>query len=430
MKYISTIGKSPAVHFKQAVMNGMAPDGGLYIPDSVPALNPKVWTEGVGWPLPQLAFEVLQSFIGDAFTEDQLHQILKDSFDLDIPLVQCGDSGKYVLELFHGPTWAFKDVGAGFLGSCLDAWSDLSDVKTVVLVATSGDTGGAVAHGFHHRKKTDVIILYPKGKVTPLQEQQIAGWGENIHAYAIEGSFDDCQRLVKDALMMKVDDPKVQLTSANSINIARWLPQMIFYARAWQEASRLNVPLRISVPSGNYGNVSAALLWHMMGPGIDHLSAAHNANDTIPRYLSTGLYKPLPTKHTLANAMDVSEPGNFARFTYLQGMRTGLEKSFFSAYAVTDEQILNTIRDVWERHQYLLDPHTATAWYSLAASGKDGIVVATAHSYKFENVIRQALGYFPEKWIKSYTERQVQAKTIDASPAALYKVMQPLLYTK
>jgi threonine synthase len=313
-------------------------------------------------------------------------------------------------------------VGARFLAGCLSTWND-KDSETTILVATSGDTGGAVANGFYNQKRIRVVILYPKGKVSPLQEQQIAGQGGNITAIAVNGSFDDCQSLVKYAFKDSDLRSILNLTSANSINVARWLPQMIFYAIAWKETRSMNKEMALAVPSGNYGNISSAFLLHMMGLHFHTIIAAHNANDTIPRFLKEGMYHPEATIPTLASAMDVSEPGNFVRLQYLLKNVLKNQAPLFLAESVNDEQILLTIREVWSRHHYLLDPHTATAWYVLSHHSTDGIVVATAHPYKFEEVIRKALGFYPEEWKKYLNPGALKSITIDAEGQALKEIL-------
>lgn len=422
MKYISTNDAYAATGFKSAVIKGIPKDGGLFVPDIIPQLDASLLEQAHSFSIQELAFHMLSPFTEVDLTDIQLKKIIAHTFQFDIPLRQIGNSQVYALELFHGPTWAFKDVGARFLAGCLSEWNTAGE-ENIILVATSGDTGGAVANGFYQQQGIKVVILYPAGRVSPLQEMQIAGLGGNITALAVDGSFDDCQSLVKKAFSDTALRNRINLTSANSINVARWLPQMIFYALAWIEARKKGIEQVICIPSGNYGNIAAAYLAHDMGFNIKDILAAHNANDTIPRYLTTGEYKPGKTISTLANAMDVNDPSNFVRLQYLQQHQFRGRLASFQTQCVTDEQILNAIREVWERYKYLLDPHTATAWHMLNEQGGHGIIVATAHPYKFENVIVEALGYYPEEWTLAWERGQVSSIKIPASYAVLRDIL-------
>lgn len=422
MKYISTNDAYAATGFKSAVIKGIPKDGGLFVPDIIPQLDASLLEQAHSFSIQELAFHMLSPFTEVDLTDIQLKKIIAHTFQFDIPLRQIGNSQVYALELFHGPTWAFKDVGARFLAGCLSEWNTAGE-ENIILVATSGDTGGAVANGFYQQQGIKVVILYPAGRVSPLQEMQIAGLGGNITALAVDGSFDDCQSLVKKAFSDTALRNRINLTSANSINVARWLPQMIFYALAWIEARKKGIEQVICIPSGNYGNIAAAYLAHDMGFNFKEILAAHNANDTIPRYLTTGEYKPGKTISTLANAMDVNDPSNFVRLQYLQQHQFRGRLASFQTQCVTDEQILNAIREVWERYKYLLDPHTATAWHMLNEQGGHGIIVATAHPYKFENVIVEALGYYPEEWTLARERGQVSSIKIPASDAVLRDIL-------
>lgn len=422
MKYISTNDAYAATGFKSAVIKGIPKDGGLFVPDIIPQLDASLLEQAHSFSIQELAFHMLSPFTEVDLTDIQLKKIIAHTFQFDIPLRQIGNSQVYALELFHGPTWAFKDVGARFLAGCLSEWNTAGE-ENIILVATSGDTGGAVANGFYQQQGIKVVILYPAGRVSPLQEMQIAGLGGNITALAVDGSFDDCQSLVKKAFSDTALRNRINLTSANSINVARWLPQMIFYALAWIEARKKGIEQVICIPSGNYGNIAAAYLAHDMGFNFKDILAAHNANDTIPRYLTTGEYKPGKTISTLANAMDVNDPSNFVRLQYLQQHQFRGRLARFQAQCVTDEQILNAIREVWERYKYLLDPHTATAWHMLNEQGGHGIIVATAHPCKFENVIVEALGYYPEEWTLAWERGQVSSIKIPASYAVLRDIL-------
>jgi threonine synthase len=280
-----------------------------------------------------------------------------------------------------------------------------------------------VANGFYQQPGIKVVILYPKGKVSPLQEMQIAGMGGNIIALSVDGSFDDCQHMVKSAFKDEVLRSTINITSANSINIARWIPQMIFYAIAWREIRRQSIESTLCIPSGNYGNIAAAFLMHDLGLPFKEILAAHNANDTIPRFWSSGDYAPGRTISTLANAMDVNDPSNFVRLQYLQKHQYRGRLANFRAESVSDKQILEAIRDAWDSHQYLLDPHAATAWHMLKENGGKGIIVATAHPYEFEDVIVKALGFYPAAWIKTWQRGPVSNMSIPADYGALKELL-------
>ncbi len=406
------------VGFKEAVLSGLAADGGLFVPEHIPKVDDSVFKVTDDMSLHELAFQLLFPFVQGDLSDDQLRNIIDHTFQFDFPFVTLSGSGIHVLELFHGPTWAFKDVGARFLAGCLSAWNKGHE-KNLILVATSGDTGGAVANGFFNVEGVRVVILYPKGKVSPLQEYQIAGLGRNITALAVDGTFDDCQRMVKSAFNDRELRSKVNITSANSINIARWLPQMIFYALAWREMKRKGYKESICIPSGNYGNIAAAFLVHDLSMPFKQILAAHNANETIPRFLQSGHYAPGETIATLANAMDVSDPSNFVRLQYLLQHQFRGKLADFQALSVTDKEILQTIKHVWEHHQYLLDPHTATAWHMLNVMGGQGLIVATAHPYKFEDVIIKALGSYPLEWKKEWAQGTIDSILIPAEESAL-----------
>ncbi len=422
MKYISTSGAETKLGFKESVRSGLAPDGGLLVPEFIPTLRPDMVKNLLSLGDHELAFALLTPFVKEDLTVEQLKTIIDHTFQFEIPLKRIGTSGIYVLELFHGPTWAFKDVGARFLAGCLSTWTGEKNEVTI-LVATSGDTGGAVANGFYNQPGTNVVILYPIGKVSPLQEQQIAGLGGNITAIGVRGSFDDCQLLVKRAFSDQELRTSMTLTSANSINVARWLPQMIYYAFALKEAIRQNVEFVFSVPSGNYGNITAGLMLHSMGMKLEKFIAAHNANDTIPRLLENDIYEPHKTIATLANAMDVSDPSNFLRLQYLWDKYPDLIDDHFTAVSISDEEILDSIAACWNDHHYLLDPHTATAWKALNDQGAKGIILSTAHPYKFEDVITQALGYYPQAWKKEWQSGMIEKIEIEADYDELKKIL-------
>lgn len=422
MNYISSNNPIHRVGFKEAVYKGLAPDGGLFVPETIPVIGKSFRENLMSLEPHDNAHQLLYPFINQDLNHDQLVTIIQHAFQFEIPVKRIGDSDIHVLELFHGPTWAFKDVGARFLAGCLSAWSEGNEQVTI-LVATSGDTGGAVAHGFYRQPGTRVVVLYPSEKISPLQEMQIAGNGENIHAIAVEGNFDDCQRLVKIAFSDQELRAAVTLTSANSINIGRWLPQMVYYAYAFKKILETHIEPVICVPSGNYGNITAGMLLHLMGLRFKKFIAAHNENDTVPRFLENGIYEPHDTISTLANAMDVSDPGNFVRLNYLWQQGGTDLKSRFSAQSVSNPEILEAIKSCWEEQHYLLDPHTATAWNALNQDGGKGIILSTAHPFKFQDVIISALGFYPEEWKKEWREVEVKKKVIKVD----YKILRKIL---
>lgn len=423
MKFISTSGSEIKLGFKESVGSGLATDGGLLMPEFIPALRHDMVSNLLSLSDHELAFALLTPYVREDLTAEQLKIIIRHAFDFEIPLKRIGDSEIFVLELFHGPTWAFKDVGARFLAGCLSSWASENDEVTI-LVATSGDTGGAVANGFYNQPGTNVVILYPAGRVSLLQEQQIAGLGGNITAIEVKGSFDDCQHLVKKAFSDKELRNAITLTSANSINVARWLPQMIYYGIALKEAIKQNADFIFAVPCGNYGNITAGLMLHAMGMKLEKFIAAHNANDIIPRLLKNDIYEPLPTITTYANAMDVSDPSNFLRLQYLWDKYPDLIDDHFTAVSVSDAEILESISMCWNEHGYLLDPHTATAWKALNDHGAKGIILATAHPYKFEEIILKALGHFPDDWKMEWHPGKIEKKEIGVDYEALRRILE------
>lgn len=386
MQFYSLTHQSPDVDFRTATVQGQAPDRGLYFPREIPEMNAEFIDALPGLSLPAIAEAVLSPFVADALP---LGAVVADALNFEIPLVPLSDDLR-VLELFHGPTLAFKDVGARFMSRCLGAFS--GDPVTV-LVATSGDTGGAVASGFDGIPGVRVVILYPKGKVSPVQELQLTTCGPNVTALEVDGTFDDCQRMVKEAFA----DPDLKgLTSANSINVARWLPQQVYYWWAYRQWDRAEPPVWV-VPSGNFGNICAGLLAYNMGMPAHHFIAACNANDTVPRYMATGTMEPHPAVPTLSNAMDVAVPSNFGRILELFQRQGKPLDSKVSSQSLTDEDTVRSMRELYETYGYVADPHTAVgyaAWkaYRQANPGTAGILLSTAHPVKFAPTIERALG--------------------------------------
>jgi threonine synthase len=328
--------------------------------------------------------------------ESELQRIVTETINFPIPLVPVQED-IYSLELFHGPTLAFKDVGARFMSRCLGYFARERKEKVVVLVATSGDTGGAVAHGFYDVPGVEVVILYPSGKVSSVQEKQLTTLGKNIHALEVQGSFDDCQQLVKQAFTDESLTSRIFLTSANSINVARWLPQQFYYALAWKQWQNKEKPPVVSVPSGNFGNICAGLLAHRSGLPVKHFIAACNANDVVTQYLEMGQYQPKKAVPTLSNAMDVGNPSNFVRVLELFHREFGALKNVLSSYSITDEETKATIRSVYEKNKYLTDPHGAVGFLALQRHlarhpGEKGMFLETAHPVKFYDVVEPVIG--------------------------------------
>jgi threonine synthase len=395
MKYFSTNKQSPEVDFREATIRGQAPDKGLYFPEQVPALDNSLLNEIRHLSKEEIAYRVIRPYVGDTIPEMELRRIAGETVNFDFPLVKVNEQIS-ALELFHGPTLAFKDVGARFMSRCLGYFSRERSEKVHVLVATSGDTGGAVAHGFYDVEGVDVVILYPSGKVSSVQEKQLTTLGKNIHSLEVDGSFDDCQRMVKQAFTDKELTSKIFLTSANSINVARWLPQQFYYFYALQQWNEKDAPV-ISVPSGNFGNICAGLLAHRSGLPVKHFIAACNANDVVPAYFANGNFKPAPAKATLSNAMDVGNPSNFIRMLEIFDHQFGALKQIVSSYSISDEETISTIREVKQRFGYLPDPHGAVAYSSIMRYLKDhpgdkGIFLETAHPIKFYDVVEPLTG--------------------------------------
>ena len=399
MKYYSTNGKAPLADLQKAVVKGLAEDRGLYMPENIYKL-PQVFFDNIqDMSFQDIAYNVAVSFFGDDVDPDGLQDLVYDTLSFDCPIVKVEDN-IYTLELFHGPTLAFKDVGARFMARLLQFFINRSNEthKTVnVLVATSGDTGSAVANGFLGVEGIHVYVLYPKGKVSPIQECQFTTLGKNITAIEVDGVFDDCQALVKSAFMDEELNKHMKLTSANSINVARFLPQAFYYFNAYARIKKLGMAdnLVMCVPSGNFGNICAALFGHEMGLPINRFIAANNANDIFYNYLQTGKYEPKPSKQTLANAMDVGDPSNFARIYDLYGKSHEKISSLISGATYSDDQIRDTMRQCYKDTGYILDPHGACGYRALKEGlrpGEIGIFCETAHPAKFKEKVDDILG--------------------------------------
>ncbi len=397
MKYYSTNGKAPIADLHKAVVKGLAEDRGLYMPERIEKL-PKAFFDNIqDMSFQDIAYNVASNFFGEDVDEDALQDIVYDTLSFDCPVVKVTDN-IYTLELFHGPTLAFKDVGARFMARLLQYFIRQESSEQVnVLVATSGDTGSAVANGFLGVEGIHVYVLYPKGKVSKIQESQFTTLGQNITAIEVDGVFDDCQALVKSAFMDAELNAHMKLTSANSINVARFLPQAFYYFNAYARMKKLSKAdnLVMCVPSGNFGNICSALFGHEMGLPISRFIAANNANDVFYNFLQTGQYNPKASVQTLANAMDVGDPSNFARIYDLYGHSHERISSLISGATYKDEQIAETMRQCFSETGYILDPHGACGFRALQEGlreGEVGVFCETAHPAKFKDTVEGIIG--------------------------------------
>jgi threonine synthase len=396
MRYYSLNKQSPDVDFKEATIKGQAPDKGLYFPDHIPVHEPAFFEKIEDYSNEEIAFKLIHPYVAGAIPDDVLRGIVAETINFSLPVVPVNDRISS-LELFHGPTLAFKDVGARFMSRCLGYFARERSGKVVVLVATSGDTGGAVAHGFYNVPGVEVVILYPSGKVSSVQEKQLTTLGKNIHALEVTGTFDDCQQMVKQAFVDEALTKKIFLTSANSINVARWLPQQFYYVLAWKQwADKKNPPV-IAVPSGNFGNICAGLLAYCSGLPVKHFIAACNANAVVPAFLQSGEYQPKKAIATISNAMDVGNPSNFVRILELFHHKLGDLRNVLTGYSITDDETRETIKEVYKQYNYLPDPHGAVGYLALQRylqqhTGDKGIFLETAHPVKFYDVVEPVIG--------------------------------------
>ena len=396
MKYFSLNDKSQFSTFENAVLKGLAPDRGLYFPQEINKLPPSFFENFNSKSKYEIAFEVIQPYVGDEIPETELKKIIEATLDFDFPVVEL-TSDTSVLELFHGPTLAFKDVGARFMAGCLGYFIKRDNLgKITVLVATSGDTGGAVANGFLGVEGIEVVILYPKGKVSLIQEKQLTTLGRNITALEVDGVFDDCQEMVKQAFLDQEIQEKVRLTSANSINVARWLPQMFYYFLAYQQLMEKDEKLVFSVPSGNFGNICAGLLARQMGLPIDHFVAANNVNNVVERFLQTEKFEPRSSIQTVSNAMDVGNPSNFVRILELFQNKFGNLKHVLSGFSFDDTVTREAITEIYKKTGYVMDPHGAVGYLGLKSflkehKGFHGTFLETAHPVKFLETVEEAI---------------------------------------
>ena len=395
MNFYSLNKKAPNVSFKDAVIKGIAPDKGLYFPEKITPL-PEAFFENIeSHSNTEIAFEAIRQFVSDEIPDVNLKEILKEVLDFDFPIVEI-EENVAALELFHGPTMAFKDVGARFMAQCLGYFSSSTSNEVTVLVATSGDTGGAVANGFLGVDGVKVVILYPSGKVSDIQERQLTTLGQNITALQVDGTFDDCQKMVKSAFMDEDLLNRMQLTSANSINVARWLPQLFYFLFAYKQLKSTTKELVFSVPSGNFGNICAGMVAQRLGMPVKHFIASTNVNDTVPQFMQTGKYNPKPSKATISNAMDVGDPSNFIRIRHLHNDNLDALNENLSSFSFNDEQTKKAMLHIHKTSNYIADPHGAVGYLGLKQYQKShantyGVFLETAHPVKFLDVVEETI---------------------------------------
>ncbi|MPQ48934.1 threonine synthase [Marinifilum sp. N1E240] len=394
MEYFSTNNKDLRYGFKEAVIKGLAPDKGLFFPISIPKLEKEFFDNLPDMSMAEIGFEVAKHFVGEDISHEELKNITEEVFNFPIPLIKI-EEGVYSLELFHGPTCAFKDVGARFMSRCLSAFAKQNKEDVTILVATSGDTGSAVANGFLGVEGVSVIILYPKGKVSKIQEQQLTTMGQNISALEVDGTFDDCQALVKQAFADEDLNKKMKLTSANSINIARLLPQSFYYFYILAQLQNRDKDIVVSVPSGNYGNLTGGLLAKQMGLPIKRFVASANKNKVVPDYLEHGNYEPKESVQTISNAMDVGAPSNFARMMELyREEHFEIIKDIKGAW-FSDQETEKVMSEVYSNYKYILDPHGAVGYLGLKKhinkENEIGVFLETAHPAKFKDTVEKAI---------------------------------------
>ena len=395
MNFYSLNKKAPSVSFKDAVVQGIAPDRGLYFPESITPLPASFFENIEDLTNHEIAFLAIRQFVGDEIPEAKLKEIIADVLDFDFPVVEL-EENVATLELFHGPTLAFKDVGARFMARCLGEFSTKENNEVTVLVATSGDTGGAVANGFLGVKGVKVVILYPSGKVSDIQEKQLTTIGKNISALEVDGTFDDCQRMVKTAFLDEELLKNMQLTSANSINVARWLPQLFYFLFAYKQAKSKGKEIVFSIPSGNFGNICAGVMAQKLGMPCKHFIAATNVNDIVPNFMKTGKYEPKPSIATISNAMDVGDPSNFIRIRHLYNDDFETISKNISSYSFTDEETKEAMLEIYNDCSYVADPHGAVGYLGLKKYQQNhpntyGIFLETAHPVKFLDIVEDTI---------------------------------------
>jgi threonine synthase len=395
MNYYSLNKKAPNVSFKDAVIKGLAPDKGLYFPEYITPL-PKVFFENIdNLSHSEIAFEAIKQFVSPEIPEDILKTIIEETLSFDFPIVELNENIS-TLELFHGPTMAFKDVGARFMARCLGYFNQNNTNEVTVLVATSGDTGAAVANGFLGVKGVNVVILYPNGKVSDIQEKQLTTLGQNISALQVDGTFDDCQAMVKTAFLDENLRSNMQLTSANSINVARWLPQLFYFMFAYKNLHNTYEDIVFSVPSGNFGNLCAGMMAQQLGLPIKHFIASNNENNVVTEYLKTQLYNPKPSVQTISNAMDVGDPSNFIRIQEIYKNKFETLKDNVSSFSFSDDETKAALLEIYSNHKYVADPHGAVGYLGCKAYLEQNpnahcVFLETAHPTKFLDVVEDVI---------------------------------------
>jgi threonine synthase len=396
MRYITTRSDSESYSLREAAFAGLAPDGGLFMPAAIPQADLDEVGERASESFADMAEYLAGLYFGDDIPAASLRAITREAFDFAVPLRHIGGD-LHTLELFHGPTAAFKDFGAGFMGRTLGRLRETGQ-RLTILTATSGDTGSAVAHGFHGAEGIEVVVLYPDGKISDLQESQMTTLGGNIHALRVAGTFDDCQRMVKEVFADAAFRAVHNVTSANSINLLRWIPQSFYYFWAWTlwRAAGGDEAPEIVVPSGNYGNLSAGMLARRMGLPVRRFVAASNANDVIPEWLNTGSYRPRPSMLTVANAMDVGAPSNYERMMSMTEGDIEAARAEIAGWASSDGEIRDGIGELWNRWGYVSDPHSAAGYLAARHYGVRGFWLSTAAAAKFGEVIEPVLGFAPQ----------------------------------
>lgn len=419
MKLISTKGNAESITFREALFESMTADGGLYTPEQLSSLSPSTCADLRGSDFQEVANTLAHHLLGTEFDTDALTEIVTTALDFPIPLIELED-GVHLLELFHGPTLAFKDVGARFMARTMRA-CHRTDERLTILVATSGDTGSAVADAFLGLENTRIVVLFPDGQVSDLQERQFTTLGENVRALAVQGTFDDCQKLAKEAFADDDLRRRIPLTSANSINIGRLLPQIFYYFGAWAQLPKSDRDLVFCTPSGNFGNLTAGLMAKRLGLPVTRFVAATNINDVVPEYLESGCYRPRPSERTISNAMDVGDPSNLARIMHLYDGDLDAIRRDLGASKSTDEETRRCIREVHDATGRILDPHTAVGYLGLQRELKsrdepcDAILIATAHPAKFREVVEPVIGAevpLPSR-LAAHLEKERQVTPID-----------------
>ncbi|NCO64013.1 MAG: threonine synthase [Flavobacteriales bacterium] len=395
MNYYSLNKQAPNTTFKNAVIKGLAPDKGLYFPETITPLPQSFWDNFDHLSYSEIAFEAIKQFVSPEIPEPVLKTIVEETLSFDFPVVTLSEKIS-TLELFHGPTMAFKDVGARFMARCLGYFNKENPHEVTVLVATSGDTGGAVANGFLGVKGVNVVILYPSGKVSDIQEKQLTTLGQNIKALEVQGTFDDCQAMVKTAFLDETLTSNMQLTSANSINVARWLPQLFYFMFAYKQLHKKHQNIVFSVPSGNFGNICAGMMAQQLGLPITHFVASNNDNNVVTRYLISQLYQPRPSVQTISNAMDVGAPSNFIRIQEIYKNQFETLKENLSSYSFSDEETKTALKELYTEYNYVADPHGAVGYLGCKAFLKENpeahcVFLETAHPTKFLDVVEEVI---------------------------------------